>query len=188
MVTRTALRVVLGGRVVSALGPGAKSNGATSVTVPANLVTGTYYIIAQADGDDAVAELSETNNTRYKTLTVGPDLIVPSLSAPSKAVSGSTISITDTTTNQGSSAGASTTKLYLSTNATLSSGDIFLGSRAIPALALQEANSGSTTITLPAGTAAGSYYIIAQADGGNVVAELVETNNIKARAITISSQ
>jgi subtilase family serine protease len=96
--------------------------------------------------------------------------------------------VSDTTKNQGAGSSVSTTRFYLSTNATLSSGDIFLGSRAIPALALQEANSGSTTITLPAGTAAGSYYIIAQADGGNVVAELVENNNTKARAITISSQ
>ncbi len=178
--------IPLGGRVVPALAPGGTSDGATSVPIPANLVAGTYYLIAMADADNAVAEVSETNNTRYKTLTVGPDLVVSVLSAPTTGVAGSTISITDTTTNLGSASGASTTKFYLSTNATLSSGDIFLGSRAIPALALQEANSGSTTITLPAGTVAGSYYIIAQADGDKAVAELVETNNTKARAITIN--
>jgi subtilase family serine protease len=180
--------IYVGGRVVPALASGGTSDGATSVTIPANLVAGTYYLIAMADADNAVAEFNENNNIRYRTLTIGPDLIVSVLSAPSTGVSGSTITITDTTTIQGSSSVASTTKFYLSTNATLSSGDIFLGSRAIPALALQEANSGSTTITLPAGTAAGSYYIIAQADGGNVVAELVENNNTKASAITISSQ
>ncbi|MBI4489401.1 MAG: SBBP repeat-containing protein, partial [Deltaproteobacteria bacterium] len=178
----------LGSRVVPALASGATSQGVTSVTLPADLAAGTYYIIAQADADNVVAEFNENNNIRYRTLTVGPDMVVSSFSVPSTGVTGSSISVTDTTTNQGSSAGASTTKFYLSTNATLNSGDVLLGSRAVPALAVQEANSASTTLTLPSGTVPGSYYIIAQADGDKTVAELVETNNTKARAITVSSQ
>jgi subtilase family serine protease len=180
--------IFLGSRAIPALAASKSTSGSTAVIIPAATPAGSYYVLAQADADNAVAEASESNNTYAKAIEVLPDLIVSVFAAPSKAYPGSTITVSDTTKNQGAGSSVSTTRFYLSTNATLSSGDIFLGSRAIPALALQEANSGSTTITLPAGTAAGSYYIIAQADGGNVVAELVENNNTKARAITISSQ
>jgi hypothetical protein len=38
---------------------------------------------------------------------------------------------------------------------------------------------------MPAGTLAGTYYIIAVADGDGGVAETYETNNTKAAALTV---
>jgi trimeric autotransporter adhesin len=42
----------------------------TTVTVPLKIATGTYYLIAVADGNRSVLELSETNNTRYLKIVV----------------------------------------------------------------------------------------------------------------------
>jgi hypothetical protein len=42
----------------------------TTITVPLAAPAGTYYLIAVADGDRSVLELSETNNTRYLQIVV----------------------------------------------------------------------------------------------------------------------
>ena len=92
----------------------------------------------------------------------------------------------DTTKNIGTgTAGASTTKLYLSTNTTWDAGDTYLGSRAVPMLAAGASSAGSTSVTIPSSIATGTYYIIALTDDGNAVVESNETNNKKTKKITI---
>jgi hypothetical protein len=114
------------------------------------------------------------------------DLVISSLTAPTTSGAGVTINITETTKNNGpGSAGPSTTKYYLSTNSTLDAGDAYLGSREVPELIAGAINSGSTTVTIT-GVTAGTYYIIARADDGNVIAEINETNNRRARSIVIN--
>jgi spermidine/putrescine transport system ATP-binding protein len=49
--------------------------------------------------------------------------------------------------------------LYLSADATITAGDVFLGSFPVPALAPGGASGRSLTATIPAGTAAGSYHV-----------------------------
>jgi subtilase family serine protease/subtilisin family serine protease len=169
---------LLGGRSVPALNAGGASSASTSVTIPSSIVTGSYYILARADADGAVPEINENNNTQYTPVLIGPDLVISAFSAPSTGGAGATILVSDTTRNQGGgSAGASTTKFYLSTNTTLDSADVLLGGRAIPPLAAATTNSGSTWLSIPAGTATGSYYILAKADADNVVPETTENNN-----------
>jgi len=176
----------LGSRPVPALAGGASSSGTTSVTIPAGTAVGTYYIIARADADAAVTETSETNNITFAAIQLGPDLTVSAFSTPASAGAGATISVSDTTKNQGSSGSAtSTTRFYLSSNSVVDAGDVALGGRAIPALAAGATSSGSTSVTIPAGTAAGSYYVIAKADGDGVVAETLETNNMAFASIQI---
>ncbi|MBI4837940.1 MAG: DUF1566 domain-containing protein, partial [Nitrospirae bacterium] len=115
-----------------------------------------------------------------------PDLVISALVVPSTATAGQAITISETTKNQGTaSAGASTTKYYLSTNATYEAGDTLLGSRSIPSLASGATSRGRARVTIPSGTTAGTYYIISRADAGRVVSESNENNNNKARAITI---
>lgn len=179
--------IYLGSRAMPSLASGATNSGSVNVTVPSGISTGTYYIIARADADNAVAETNETNNNRNKSIAIGPDLTVSSITAPSSATRGSTITVGDSTKNSGgSSAGASATKFYLSTNNKYETGDVYLGSRSIPSLASGATNSGSISITIPSGISAGSYYIIAVADANKVVIEASETNNTKNRAITIN--
>jgi hypothetical protein len=43
------------------------------------------------------------------------------------------------------------------------------------------------TLPVPASTPAGSYFIIAVADGGNAVGEAAENNNTRAKSISITA-
>ena len=133
-----------------------------------------------------MAETQETNNTRYTTILIGPDLTVSLLSAPLTAAPGSTVVVTDTVKNSGTgTAAASVTRFYLSTNAVFDASDVLLsGERSVPALAANATNAGTTNVVLPSGLS-GLYYIIAVADGPGTVAETNETNNALPKGITI---
>jgi subtilisin family serine protease/subtilase family serine protease len=176
--------VTLGNRTVPVLQANATDQVNLSLTLPANTAVGTYYVIAQSDATLAVAETAETNNTRVSlALKVGPDLLVTALTVPAVAGSGGTISVTDTTKNQGASpAGSSATSFYLSANTTVDATDTPIGSRAVSALIAGGSETVTTTLQIPAGTAAGSYYIVARADGNAAVAETTENNNDRASA------
>lgn len=185
--TLDAADIVLGNRTVLALAPGATNSGSVSVTIPPGTATGTYSLIDQADADNVVPETNESNNKKTKSIQIGPDLIISSLSAPSSASRGATITVTETTKNQGGGgAGASTTTIYLSKNSTLDATDIPLNSRAVLALAPVATNSGSISVTIPSGTAPGTYYLIAKADANNVVVEVSESNNAKSRTVSVN--
>jgi uncharacterized delta-60 repeat protein len=179
--------VLLGGRSLASLAAGGSSAGATTVTIPAGTANGSYFIVARADDTNQVSESSESNNTRALAIRIGPDLRVSSLTAATYAAAGGTLSIADTTANLAASspAGASTTRFYLSINTTLDAADIALGSRAVPALATGASNAGTTVVTVPAGTATGTYNILAVADGTNVLIEKSETNNVSARVLRV---
>jgi subtilase family serine protease/subtilisin family serine protease len=180
--------VLLGSRAVPALAAGASSTGSATLTIPAGTATGLYYILAKADGADAISEVSESNNVTYALMRVGPDLIVAALTAPGAAGAGTSITVTDTTRNSGGgTAPASTTRIYLSSNGQLDAGDIPLASRAVPALAAGASDSAAISVTIPAGTAAGTYFLIASADADNAVVETQETNNTFSRTLQIGA-
>ena len=82
---------------------------------------------------------------------------------------------------------ASTTRFYLSPNSSVDAGDVLLGSRPVPALAVGATNTGSVTVVIPPQTAPGSYFIVAAADGDGVIAEASESNNTTARRLTVSA-
>ncbi len=180
--------IYLGEGGIPALAGGATDTGITSVSIPDATATGTYYIIARSDADNTNPnETSETNNNMRKSIKIGPDLVVSALIAPSSAVRGSTISVTDTTRNQGGGdAAASITKLYLSTNTTYDAGDTNLGERGVPALTAGATNTGSTNVTIPAVLSVGPYYIIAVSDADGVVTETIGTNNNRVKSLTIN--
>jgi subtilase family serine protease len=172
-------------RAVPALAVGGSSSGSSSVVLP-DVAPGSWYLLAAADDGHAVAESNETNNTRFATVLVGPDLAFLSITAPLSAAAGATISVSDTLRNNGADlAGSSTTRFYLSLNPGLDATDILLdASRPVGALAPNGSSAGTTSVTLPP-VNAGAYYIIAVADAAGAVAEAVETNNTSARPITI---
>ncbi|HEX7794997.1 MAG TPA: CARDB domain-containing protein, partial [Vicinamibacterales bacterium] len=169
-----------GSRTVPPLAAGASSTGSTTVTIPAQTTPGTFYIIARADFGNTIAETSEANNTRSRSISIGPDLTFSSLSlSPASLAPGATLTMTDKVTNQGGDvAPPSTTRFYLSTNTTLDGADVVLGSRLVPQLAAAGSSSGSTLVAIPAATVPGTYYVIAQTDGDGTVAESVENNNV----------
>ena len=115
-------------RAVPALAAGSTSTGTTMLTIPSSTVAGTYFIIGKADGDDAVGETNETNNTSARSILIGADLVVSAMSVPGNGGADSTIVVSDTTKNQGgATAAASVTRFYLSANAVLDTGDVLAG-------------------------------------------------------------
>lgn len=179
--------IPLGDRGIGTLAAGTASAGVTTVTVPSSTPAGSYFLMALADADKVVPEREEGNNTKWAWLKVGPDLVVTALTAPVATGAGATIIVTDTTANQGGApAGASRTRFYLSTNVLLDAGDRLLeGSRSVPSLGVAQTSSGSTSLTIPLDVQAGQYFLLAQADAENAVAESVETNNAKYAPIRI---
>ena len=180
-------------RSISALAGGALSSANTTISLPATLSPGTYYIGAIADETNTNVESNETNNkavTGAITVTSGIDLIVSSISGPPSAVTGSSISVANTVNNNGT--GTSTTsylKLYLSSDTVIDPAtDTYLTQRSISALAGGALSSANTTISLPATLSPGTYYIGAIADETNTNVESNETNNKAVTgAITVTT-
>lgn len=178
--------ILLGARDLGSLDAGASSAGPADVMIPADMAPGTWYIIAKADNDGSVPETTETNNSYPRTITIGPDLDITAMSAPSTARAGQTIAISDTIKNiGGGSAGASQTYLYLSKNSTLDAADVLLGARTVAELAAGASSAGSTAIVIPSDTAAGTWYIIGKTDGAGAVLETSESNNTFLRGLKV---
>jgi subtilase family serine protease len=180
--------ILLGSRSVPSLAAGSSSAGPTSVTIPGDTPVGNWYIVAKADGEEVVTESLESNNTYARAIAIGADvdLDITSMSSPTTAGAGSSITITETTKNIGDGvAGSTETQFYLSLNSTIDPSDILLGSRGVPSLAARTSSVGSTTATIPGNTDAGTWYIIAKADGEELVAESNENNNTYTRTIGI---
>ena len=179
---------LLGDRTVGPLAPGATYPDTTSFAIPAGKA-GTFYIIAKADSAGLITETNETNNTKISAIIkIGGDLTVSALTAVTTGMPGDTIDVTCTTKNgtAGAGVGASTTSFYLSTDTVLKlSGptrDTWIGDRDVPALGVGATYLDTTSFAVPAGMA-GTFYIIAKADGTGLITETIETNNTKVSAI-----
>ena len=171
----------LGSRPVPQLAGAASDSVSTVLTVPAGTTVGNYYVLAKADIGLSVAESNETNNLKIGSIVaVGPDLVVAALTAPTTGFAGASIAVADTTKNQGGGgASGSVTSFYLSANTLLDTADVLLGTRPASALLAGISEAASTTLSIPADTPAGLYYIVAKADGTSLVAETQEPNNVK---------
>jgi subtilisin family serine protease len=167
-----------------------------SVTFPAGSATATLVVSAI---DDTIPEGVETAivtlspdaayivglQSRATALIVSdeapPDLVVSALAAPSSAGTLSSFTVSTTVKNQGALAAAATMlKFYLSTNAAFDAGDTLLGSRPIAPLAIGAESAGTTVLSIPVGTASGTYHVIARADADDVVVEGDEANNTRS--------
>ncbi len=178
---------LLGTRLVPSLLPGASSSDSVSLPLPASAV-GTLFIIARADGQAVVPEVLETNNTTAASFALGADLRVSKLAVtPTKNVTaGTVLTLTDTVQNAGVSASAPTvTRFYLSTDLVPDVADVPLGVRSVPALGARATSTGSIQVTVPAGTPAGLWYVVAVADGDGTQPETVETNNVTTKKLTL---
>jgi trimeric autotransporter adhesin len=150
----------------------------------AGTASGTYFLLACADDTLVVPEINESNNCVASAAQVtvsGPDLVATAVSYPPTTITpGGTFSVTDTVQNIGNlTAAASTSRYYLSTTTSKGGGHLLTGSRAVPSLAPNATSSGTVTVTVSTGTAAGTYFLLACADDTFVVPELNESNNCR---------
>ncbi len=175
------------GGVLAAGGYLTRSN---NVTVPANTALGSYYVLFVADPTNVVAESNEANNvTSYPLQVVAPviDLYTsqPYLS-PNVSSAGNIVQASCYIQNQGNSpASSSNVGYYLSTNTTFDASDVLLLNAPGTALAAGGYSSRYANLTIPTGTAAGSYYVLFVADPLNTVAETNETNNVSSATLLL---
>jgi hypothetical protein len=80
-------------------------------------------------------------------------------------------------------------RYYLSANTTYEAGDVLLGSSGVPSIAALNASSQITqSVTIPGGTAPGSYFILFYADGATSgITESNENNNVAYRSMTVNN-
>lgn len=175
----------LGSRPVAELAGGATSSATTALLIPADVAGGTYYVIAVADWNGTVIETAETNNLRTDAMPIGGDLVVASLTVSGGGAANGPMTVTDTTKNQGASIPQSETAFYFSSNSTFDAGDIFLASRGVPSLGTSAVSTATTQLTVPAGTSAGTYWVIGVADWRAVITESAETNNTRSDSIRV---
>jgi subtilase family serine protease len=185
--------LLTGSRAVPALQAGGPpSTGKATVKIPAGAAAGTYYLLACADDTGLAAETDENNNctaSGSQVVVSRPDLVDLFVSNPPSGplTQGNSFAVIDMVQNQGNvAAGASTTRYYLSTNSVKEGGDILLtGSRAVPALPAGATSTGKATVKIPAGAAAGTYYLLACPDDTGLVPETDEANNCMASDSTV---
>jgi hypothetical protein len=188
---KSAMDRKLGARNVPLLQWTRSDAGTTTLTIPPNTASGTYFLIACADAGNAVVEMNETNNCRTAGATIaisGPDLRVTAVEdPPATGAIGQVITAGDTTQNQGQAASAATTlAYYLSTDTSRGADDVFLGTRTLAQLLAGSSQSGTAGLTIPAGTPGGVYRLLACADyPTSLVKETDEANNCLASAGTM---
>jgi subtilase family serine protease len=174
---------LLGDRQVSTLGAGVSDSASTGVTIPASTATGTYFLGAIADHQNAVPESDEGNNAlagnAVDVVNDLPDLIVTELTAPSSVNSGSLLSGYVQVQNVG---GSSTVvggeiAMYLSEDTVIDGSDLYLGTVPFPELSAGQIDTLSYRLGVPYDTPRGRYWVVAEVDSGDDVVESDETNN-----------
>ena len=161
-----------------------------TVTVP-NMTLGQYFLIACADDLKVVTESNEGNNcvsSATRVLVTAADLVETAVgNPPANATIGSSFAVTDTVRNQGNGpAGGSTTRYYLSLDVIHNAADKRLtGNRPVLALAPGAQSAGNATLTIPANTVLGLYFLLACADDLTDITESNEGNNCRASATKV---
>ena len=186
--------ISLGTRNIPSLAVGATNADVTSVTIPppGTVPPGNYYYIVQADSGSAITEADENNNIGVSAATVQTidtsvltDLVITNVAGPTSAARGDTISVSTTVENLlGGTAGAFKVGIYLSTDSTITTGDLLLGERSVAGLAGNSSDGPvSTDVTIPLGLYADSGTNVFNYTGGQqqfVVPEGVTSVTIQA--------
>ena len=146
-----------------------------------------------ADSNADATELDEGNNIVSSTSRIDieepADLEPQSLTGPTSAYSGDTVTLSYSIENLGDdSSGWFYWKAYISTDQTITTSDTLLGSQNYESsISAGSTRTGTQSVTLPSSLSAGTYYWGIIVDTGDHVDEGDETNNIlRGASITIS--
>lgn len=164
-----------------------------TLTIPQDLAEGNKYLFLKTDYYNQVYESNfENNNLLRKTVPIyiaNADLKPTLFQAPATTQSGQTINVSWTAANiaRGSILNNSwNDAVYLSSDTTLSSGDILLNT-STPGSLLLAGNqyTKQMNVTIP-NAIQGNYYLILKTDRFNTIYESNENNNNKYNAININ--
>jgi uncharacterized membrane protein len=182
LVVGTTKKNLKGVQTIGQLAPGASDSTGVALSVYSDTNPGTYSVLACADEDDAVAEMSEANNctTAVGAITIleSPDLVVTSINNPtSSAGQGQPIVVKSTVKNIGAvDADPTANKYYLVPTAGGSKEDL-KGEQIVPLLKPGQTFTEQVTMTIRPETAPGQYKLQACADSAKTAPEEDEENN-----------
>ena len=184
------------------LEPGERDDADADFDLPEDVAVPGRFLLVVTDADGEVREADEGNNVAALDLASPgggtPDL-TPSLAlagdpddgtVESEFVPGEAVPITGAVNNRGdaAAAAASTTRFYLSQDRQIDAGvDFVLGVRDQARLFAGETAPLDGDVFLPNTVAAGRYFLIAEADATDTLAESDETNNTAAVTLTVET-
>ena len=179
----------IGDRLVPfGLGAGFSSVASAPVNVPANLADGLYTIGVLADWQGVVAESDEVDNAlsflgTFEVRTPPPprpELVLGSVDVVEDGpfAAGQMLEVAHTLRNDGTvDAGPFRVGFYLSDDDVIDTTDTLIGSRDLVALLAGATDGANTDVQIPAGTAAGTWYVGAFVDDLGSVQENNEADN-----------
>ena len=171
------------GRISTALGPFQVSSTNIEVNPVISLGENSYFLFLEVDADNVVAEVDEVNNLvrgdqQVRFLPSRPDLDIAAVRLSSRAVNaGDSFDVFVDVVNSGSEPlSATEVAVMLSSNPVISANDGQLGTTNVNLDPGQSATA-TVTVTIPAQTNSGGYFIGALGDPQDLVAEISESNN-----------
>ncbi|MBW8873877.1 MAG: hypothetical protein JF614_02850, partial [Acidobacteria bacterium] len=166
-----------------------------AATIPAGTANGTYHIWVILDNFSAIQQSNTSNDFGSTTISVStapqlPDLVPQNISvSPASVAAGGGTTVFFTVRNQGSgSAGSTTTRLRLSTSPSGPSlSDPVLADVSTPSIAPGSSVSQNAAVTIPAGTANGTYYIWVILDNFSTIQQSNNSNDFGSTTVSVST-
>ncbi|MGD8321936.1 MAG: PKD domain-containing protein [Gemmatimonadota bacterium] len=164
---------------------------ATGVAPTVSLALGTHTITLTVTDNDG---LSDSDQVQITVVSAPPpDLIIPTGAptvTPSSVPPGGSITLSSwqVYNKGGSPSGSFSNGFYLSTDAVITTNDVYLSGNSNASLAPGTGYTwGGPTLTIPVGIAPGSYYVGILVDRAGQVAESDEGNNWVSTPLTVAA-
>jgi len=173
--------VFIGSRSVFGLATNDSSWGISAGNIPVDLDPGVYYFGAVVDFNDEIEELNEGNNqflAGTMQIVLGPDMTMTSLIGPAVGGIGGKIQLESKVDNIGTgNPGNFAVGYYLSTDSTITTNDLRIGSHLVSTLPPNQFATGAVSAVISSAVTPGFYYLGAIADFSGAIPEADEFNN-----------
>jgi|GEM_PF-3206786 len=162
-----------------------------NIDIPNNATQGDRYLLFVTDRDSYQSETNENNNVFAQQITLNTlDLVISNVTAPASAISGGTIDVSWTVTNEGTVYAPANRHdaIYFSTDDVLNDYDLELteiSTAEQTPLAVGASYTLNRTVTIP-NSAAGDGYLLFVADGNKHQGKIDETDNVRAVQIEVA--
>jgi uncharacterized repeat protein (TIGR01451 family) len=171
----------IGSRSVFGLATNESSWGVSAGNIPVDIDPGVWYFGALVDFNDEIEELNEANNQLIAgtmQIVLGPDMTMTSLIGPAVGAIGGTIRLESQVDNIGTgNPGNFAVGYYLSTDSTITTNDLRIGSHLVSTLPPNQFATGAVSAAISSSVTPGFYYLGAIADFSGAIAEADELNN-----------